>query len=81
MPGAGSCDASKKLQSRALSCTAASLAMEIYKAKSPSAKQNKSTSKYCEFIVSPPQNQGHWACKPLLCKAGKNYCAVKAKSD
>lgn len=73
MPEAGSCGATKKLQSRDASSTAPSILMEIHRAKSPAAKQNKSTSKYCECIVSPAQNQGHWACKPLLCKAGKNY--------
>lgn len=80
MPEAGSCGATKKLQSRDLSSTAASLAMEIYTTKSPEAKQNNITSKYSEFIVSPPQNQGHWVCKPLLCWAGKSYGAVKVKS-
>lgn len=81
MPEAGSCDATKKLQSKDLSSTAPSILTDIHQPKSPAAKQNKSTSKYCEFIVSPPQNQGPWACKPLLCEAGKNQCAVKAKSD
>lgn len=86
MPEASSCDATKKLQSSELSSIAPGIAMEIDTPKPPSVKQNKTPSKFCRFIASclpppPPQNQGHQACKPLLCRDGKNDCASKPKPE